>query len=84
MNGRIDEADPVILDPAPQSIYCRTRLREDASMEKGAAMSLKAIATTRKSEIDRIIDGIHGVEGRTLWTNSMRPSMRKDDPPEED
>jgi len=53
-------------------------------MEKGAALSLKAIATTRKSEIERIIDGIHGVEGRTLWTSSMRPSMRKDDPPEED
>jgi hypothetical protein len=53
-------------------------------MEKTAGLSLKAIATTRKSEIERIIDGIHGINGRALWTNAMRPSMRKDDPPEED
>jgi hypothetical protein len=53
-------------------------------MEKGAALSLKAIATTRKSEIERLINGIHGINGQALWTDSMRPSMRKDDPPEED
>jgi hypothetical protein len=53
-------------------------------MEKGAAQTLKAIATARKSEIDRIVEGIHGVNGRALWTNSMRPSMRKDDPPEDE
>ena len=53
-------------------------------MEKGAAQSLKAIATSRKSEIERILDGIHGINGCTLWTSVMRPSMRKDDPPEDE
>jgi hypothetical protein len=57
---------------------------EDCFMEKSAALSLKAIAVARKSEIERIIDGIHGVNGQALWTTVMRPSMRKDDPPEED
>jgi hypothetical protein len=53
-------------------------------MEKSAAQSLKAIATTRKSEIERLIDAIQGGNGSMLWTNSMRPSIRKDDPPEEE
>lgn len=53
-------------------------------MRKGAGLSLKAIATNRKSEIERILDGIGGTNGRALWTIAMRPSMRKDDPPEDE
>jgi len=53
-------------------------------MDKGAAQSLKAIATCRKSEIDRILNGIRGISGCALWTSTMRPSMRKDDPPEDE
>jgi hypothetical protein len=53
-------------------------------MEKSAAQSLKAIATSRKSEVERIINGIHGISGSALWTNAMQPSMRKDDPPEDE
>ncbi len=53
-------------------------------MENRAGQSLNAIATNRKSEIERILDGIGGTNRRALWTNAMRPSMRKDDPPEDE
>ncbi len=53
-------------------------------MEKSAAQSLKAIATARKSEIERIVNGIHRSNGSALWTNAMQPSLRKDDPPEDE
>ena len=50
-------------------------------MENG--LSLKAIATARKSEIERLLEAIQGGHSQ-LWTSTMRPSMRKDDPPEEE
>jgi len=53
-------------------------------MEKGAGRSLKAISINQKSEIERILEGIGGTNGRALWTAAMRPSLRKDDPPEDE
>jgi len=52
-------------------------------MEKSAALSLKAIATARKSEIESLLEAIEGRRGSIL-TGAIRPSMRKDDPPEEE
>jgi hypothetical protein len=53
-------------------------------MQKAIAQSLRAIAVARKGEVERILEGIHGIEGSTLWTKAMRPSIRKDDPPEDE
>jgi hypothetical protein len=80
----VHEVNRGFLDLERRLLYCLFHRSGGSAMKKGAALSLKAIATARKSEIERIIDGIHGINGRALWTDAMRPSMRKDDPPEDE
>jgi len=48
------------------------------------SISLDGIAASHSVEIKGILDGIHGVNGCALWTSTMRPTTRKDDPPEDD
>lgn len=47
-------------------------------------ISLDRIAATHAGEIEGIAAGIHGVDGCTLWTSTMRATVRKDDPPEDE
>jgi len=47
-------------------------------------ISLDGIAASHSSEIEGIVAGIHGVSGCALWTSTMRATVRKDDPPEDD
>jgi hypothetical protein len=48
------------------------------------SISLDGIAATHAGEIEGIVAGIHGVNGCALWTSTMRATVRKDDPPEDD
>jgi hypothetical protein len=47
-------------------------------------ISLNGIAASHSVEIEGILAGIHGVNGSALWTSTMRPTTRKDDPPEDE
>jgi hypothetical protein len=46
------------------------------------SINLKDIASSHSAEIDGILDGISGRS--SLWTSAMRPTARKDDPPEDE
>jgi hypothetical protein len=50
----------------------------------GRSISLDTIAKSHSTEIDEIVGGISGRNGSSLWTAAMRPSARKDDPPEDE
>lgn len=45
-------------------------------------ISLDGIAGSHAIEIEAIVAGIHGVDA--LWTSTMRATVRKDDPPEDE
>ena len=47
-------------------------------------ISLDGIAASHAGEIEGIVAGIHGVDGCALWTSTMRATVRKDDPPEDE
>ena len=47
-------------------------------------ISLDGIAASHAGEIEGIVAGIHGIEGCALWTSTMRATVRKDDPPEDE
>jgi len=47
-------------------------------------ISLDGIAASHSGEIEGIVAGINGVDGCGLWTSTMRATVRKDDPPEDD
>jgi hypothetical protein len=47
-------------------------------------ISLDGIAASHAREIEGIVAGIHGVDGCALWTSTMRATVRKDDPPEDE
>ena len=47
-------------------------------------ISLDGIAASHAGEIEGIVAGIRGVGGCALWTSTMRATVRKDDPPEDD
>jgi hypothetical protein len=47
-------------------------------------ISLDGIAASHSHEIEGIVAGIHRVDGCGLWTSTMRATVRKDDPPEDD